>query len=55
MDILRKMSGKTAFFADLAGMTQSGGLKAWHCGFGPRSLADDPQDICYTEQASNVI
>lgn len=52
MDILRKMSGKTAFFADLAGMTKSGGLKAWHCGFGPRSLAEDPQKICYTEQAT---
>lgn len=52
MDILRKMSKKTVFFADLVGMTKSGGLKAWHCGFGPRSLAEDPRKISYIEQAT---
>lgn len=52
MDILRKMSKKAVFFADLVGMTKSGGLKAWHCGFGPRSLADDPRKVRYIEQAT---
>lgn len=52
MDILKKMTGQSVFFADLVSLTQSGGIKAWHCGFGPKGLANDSEDISYVEQAT---
>ncbi len=50
MDIFKEFSNQGVFFADLVCRSNSGGLKAWHCGFGPHDLADN--DITYTEQAT---
>ena len=52
MDILNSFSGKSVFFADLVGRSKAGGLKAWHCGFGPHGLCKENCKITYTEQAT---
>ena len=52
MDVLHMFTGKSPFFADLVCRNTGAGLKAWHCGFGPFSLADDSGDACFIEQAT---
>lgn len=52
MDILNRFSSEPVFFADLVGRSLSGGLKAWHCGFGPHGLCDGGCKITYNEQAT---
>lgn len=52
MDILRRITGKSVFFADLVASPDMGGVKAWHCGFGPEGLAREPEGVRYVEQAT---
>lgn len=52
MDILKKLTGQTVFFADLVASTKTRGVKAWHCGFGPKELAKKPEEVMYVEQAT---
>lgn len=52
MDILHRFSESSVFFADLVGKSLTGGLKAWHCGFGPHGLCKDGCEITYNEQAT---
>lgn len=52
MDMLSLLTGKAVFFADLVGKSQTGALKAWHCGFGPHGLCKEGCPITYTEQAT---
>jgi L-fucose isomerase-like protein len=46
MYIQHKLSGKIPFFTDLVNISQSGSIKAWHCGQGPESLADSSVEYC---------
>lgn len=50
VDILKKLTGKDSFFADLVAVTENGYIKAWHCGIGPKSLASG--QITYQEQST---
>lgn len=52
MDILRKITGRSVFFADLVAAPKMEGIKAWHCGFGPRALAKKADEVMYVEQAT---
>lgn len=40
------LSNKIPFFTDLVNISQSGSIKAWHCGQGPESLADSDVEYC---------
>jgi L-fucose isomerase-like protein len=52
MDILQKLTNQTVFFADPVARSSEGALKAWHCGFGPESLANGESKIEYTCQST---
>ena len=52
MDILHSLTGKTSFFADLVCRCDGAGIKAWHCGFGPFSLADSSGKKAFIEQVT---
>lgn len=49
MYIQYKLTNKVPFFTDLGTITKDGNMKAWHCGQGPSSLAEDPSKVEYTE------
>ncbi len=46
MYIQHKLTNKIPFFTDLVNISQSGSIKAWHCGQGPESLADSDVEYC---------
>lgn len=52
MDILNKLTEKPIFFADIVAKTKDDCLKAWHCGVGPKSLAEEDSKCEYIEQAT---
>lgn len=52
MDILARLGKEPVFFADLVTTTGESSIKAWHCGFGPKMLAEEHMPVEYTEQAT---